>query len=316
MATPSAPSSSSGATTAISLADEALPKVKVHATAVFSMLNHFIRREGRENRVIGTLLGAVNPATNEVHVRDCYGVPFKESEAGEKLYVGMDEEYHKSMFAFHRRVTKREYILGWYASTTPQGALIIDQSSLINDFYTRKTEFGSPNPIHLVVDTSLVGDSVPIRGFISRPVKVGSASLANMFLELDVEVTLSEAESSAVYHMIHGQRGFASNGGFKTAAIVSTLSSERSRMAPALDKLLRTIAELQTYVDGVIAGKVPPVASVGVALSDALGVLQSLPAGELKGLLDEKAQDLLLVQYLATLTKTQIRISEKINALI
>jgi len=38
---------------AISLASEALPKVRLHATAVFSILNHFVRRTDRNARVIG-----------------------------------------------------------------------------------------------------------------------------------------------------------------------------------------------------------------------------------------------------------------------
>ena len=188
---------------ALSLADEELPQVKVHATAVISMLNHFVRRDNRDSRVIGTLLGVANGRVLEV--TDCYAVPFQESKGSEKLYVGIDEEFHKSMFSFSKRVNKKEQVLGWYASTTPSGALIIDQSSLINDFYTRKSEFGATNPIHLVVDTTLTGDDVKVRGFVSKPVKVGAANLANCFLELDVEVMMSDAETTALYHMIHGQ---------------------------------------------------------------------------------------------------------------
>ena len=188
--------------TALSL-EESLPRVRVHATAVFSMLNHFVRRGDHEARVIGTLLGTSNGKVLEV--TDCYAVPFQESKGSEKLYVGIDEEFHKSMFVFAKRVNKKEQVLGWYASTTPSGAYIIDQSSLINDFYTRKTEFGAVNPLHLVVDTTLSGQDIKIRGFVSRPVKVGSANLANCFLELDVEVVLSEAETSVMYHIINGQ---------------------------------------------------------------------------------------------------------------
>lgn len=308
-----APSSSSKSS-ALSLADEALPKVKVHATAVFSMLNHYIRREGRENRVIGTLLGSVAP-DGVVHVKDCYGVPFKESASDEKLYVGIDEAYHQSMYGFLRRVNKKEVILGWYASTTPDGALLIDQSSMINDWYTRKTEYGAASPIHLVVDTTLAGDSVPVRGFMSRPVKVGAGNLplANMFLELEVEVCLSDSEATAMYHMINGQAGPMK---FSRAVIVSQCSSEKSRLVPALERLLTTLAGLQKYCDAVVSGALPPSASIGVALSDALSALQSLPSDELKALLDDRAQDLLLVQYLATLTRTQLKISEKLSAML
>jgi hypothetical protein len=39
---------------AISLAEEAMPKVKLHATAVFVILNHFVRRSDKNARVLGT----------------------------------------------------------------------------------------------------------------------------------------------------------------------------------------------------------------------------------------------------------------------
>ncbi len=41
------------------MSDSALPKIKVHATVVFSILNSFVRRGFRDARVIGTLLGSV-----------------------------------------------------------------------------------------------------------------------------------------------------------------------------------------------------------------------------------------------------------------
>jgi hypothetical protein len=44
---------------ALALSDSALPKIKVHATVIFSILNSFVRRSTRDARVIGTLLGEV-----------------------------------------------------------------------------------------------------------------------------------------------------------------------------------------------------------------------------------------------------------------
>jgi hypothetical protein len=43
----------------VSLSDSLLPRVKVHATVVFSILNSFTRRTPRDSRVVGTLLGEV-----------------------------------------------------------------------------------------------------------------------------------------------------------------------------------------------------------------------------------------------------------------
>jgi proteasome lid subunit RPN8/RPN11 len=118
---------------ALSLKDSQLPKVKVHATAIFSILNHFIRRTPREGRVMGTLLGEVKE-DGTVEITDCFAVPF--TEKVEEAYVAIDQKYHTLMYAFHRRNNKKEKALGWYTSTTGQGQFIIDTSSLIQDFYS------------------------------------------------------------------------------------------------------------------------------------------------------------------------------------
>jgi hypothetical protein len=164
---------------ALSLKDSALPKVKVHATAIFSILNHFIRRTPREGRVMGTLLGEVKE-DGTVEITDCFAVPF--TEKVEETYVAIDQKYHTLMYAFHRRNNKKEKALGWYTSTSQSGQFIIDTSSLIQDFYSSECV----NPVHLVVDTTLLGDNMGIRGFVSNQVVVGEEVLANAFQEVRV----------------------------------------------------------------------------------------------------------------------------------
>ena len=46
-------------------------------------------------------------------------------------------------------VNPKETIVGWYATSMEGGAMIVDSSSLIHDFYASECE----DPIHLVVDT-------------------------------------------------------------------------------------------------------------------------------------------------------------------
>ena len=51
---------------ALALGDTPVTVVKVHPTVVFSILNSFVRREKRDFRVIGTLLGVVKDGQIEV----------------------------------------------------------------------------------------------------------------------------------------------------------------------------------------------------------------------------------------------------------
>lgn len=116
------------------LSSRAVSKVSVHPAALFSILDHFLRRndppapaakEGEDgaaapaaaeanpnsnakpNRVIGTLLGVVND--DEVEIRSCFAVPHNETD--EQVQVDMD--YHKQMFELHSKVHPEEVIVGW-----------------------------------------------------------------------------------------------------------------------------------------------------------------------------------------------------------
>jgi hypothetical protein len=62
-------------------------------------------------------------------------------------------------------------------------------------------------------------------------------------------------------------------------------------------------------------GKLESNSEIGIALSNALTILQSVKFDEIMELANEKSQDLLMVSYLATLTQTQLQISEKINSI-
>lgn len=126
------PSASAGIATARSL-----DAVQVHPVALFSILDHYLRRSDPEEeapqqdaegaaaaaaaatgtapassgaqpqRVIGTLLGTRNGV--EVEVRSCFAVPHHETSE----QVQVDMEYHKTMYELHQRVNPEEVIVGW-----------------------------------------------------------------------------------------------------------------------------------------------------------------------------------------------------------
>ena len=124
--------------------------VKLHPTVVFSVLNNFVRRSDRETRVIGTLLGTITNGV--IEITECFGVPHMEKK--DELFVAINKDYHKTMYNFHRRINRKEKIVGWYTTTSAEGALINDNSSLIHDFYSQECE----HPVHIVVDTTLAGN--------------------------------------------------------------------------------------------------------------------------------------------------------------
>lgn len=79
----------------------------VHPVALFSILDHYLRRPKDEERVIGTLLGT--RVDNTIEIKSSFAVPFQES--AEQVHV--DYDYLKAMFDLHQKVNSREIIVGW-----------------------------------------------------------------------------------------------------------------------------------------------------------------------------------------------------------
>lgn len=292
---------------ALALSDSPLPKIKVHATVIFSILNSFVRRNTRDARVIGTLLGEIKDGV--VVISDCFAVPF--TEKTDELYVAINQDYHKSMYAFHRRNNKKEFIVGWYTTTTVNGEFIIDNSSLIHDFYSTEVE----NPVHLVIDTTLLGDNISARGFVVNQMVVGEDTLANTFQEAKVDLELSEAETTVLYTMIHGQDAASK---WSSSEISTTIPSSTQRLEGAVTDLSKVFDDVQAYVDNVVDGKIAPSREVGIAIAEALNsfATQNAQSAAQQNSVQTKVQDLLMISFLSTLTQTQTLISEKLLEIV
>lgn len=285
--------------------EDSLPIVKVRASAVFSILSNFVRRGEKQARVIGTLVGCVNEG-NVVEITDCFGVPHQEKI--DELYVAVNTDYHKSMFKFHKRIYRRDAIVGWYTTSTPDGAQIVDNSSLIHDFYRGECA----EPVHLVVDTTLAGDNLGIRAFVSQPMVVGLSSFANMFLEVNVKVMLTEGEITCLHHMIHGQSGPL----FDSSVVFSTAGNEREKLIKSLEKLTTTIEQLSEYVDRVVSGKEEANMEIGMAISNAIDAVNQVRPSDFQSNFQGRVQDLVMLSYINTLTQTQIAIADKLSSVL
>lgn len=84
--------------------------------ALFSILDHYLRRKDEQERVIGTLLG-IRSDTGDIEVRSAFAV--LHSETAEQ--VAVDLEYHHAMYDLHHKINPKEVIVGWYVRQTLRG---------------------------------------------------------------------------------------------------------------------------------------------------------------------------------------------------
>jgi translation initiation factor 3 subunit F len=91
--------------------------VTLHPSALFGILDHYLRRTDAQARVIGTLLGtraADGANSGAVEVTGAFAVLHSETDE----LVAVDKEYHRGMLELAQRVNPREQIVGWYVRSS------------------------------------------------------------------------------------------------------------------------------------------------------------------------------------------------------
>uniref|UniRef100_A0A8W8KTX4 Eukaryotic translation initiation factor 3 subunit F n=1 Tax=Magallana gigas TaxID=29159 RepID=A0A8W8KTX4_MAGGI len=252
---------------------------RVHPVVLFSIIDSFERRNEDARRVIGTLLGSFDKGV--VDVTNCFCVPHNESEDE----VAADLEYARNMYELHKKVNPAEIIVGWYST----GSDVSEHSVLIHEYYTREAK----NPVHVTVDTGLKGSKMDVKC---------------MFTPVQVEINTYEPEKVGVDLI---QQGKSIGNNKRTVSMVSDLT-QVERACSNLQEKLTLVLE---YVEEVLANKIQPDTSIGRYLLDLVNNVPKIEPEEFETMLNSNMKDLLMVVYLANLTRTQLALNEKLQTL-
>lgn len=276
----------------------------VHPLVVMSVLDHHTRRQEGAGRVIGTLLG--RKYGDKVEVTNCFAVPH--AERGDEVAIGKD--FNRQMLALHLRSNKNEAVVGWYATALPDEELgdfkcIADTSSLIHEFYSSECE---DDPVHLVIDTSLKGNTVSVKAFKSTPVQVKGEPLANMFHEIKLKMRYSESEQICVDKMIEHQ--------VDEGSVYCGEDDSLNGLRISMERLLQMLEVASSYVDKVVDGSIDADDKIGRCIVDTLNSVPRIPTEDFDNMFNESLQDLLMITYLSNMTRAQLTIAEKLNAVL
>lgn len=266
------------------------PTAKVHPVVLFNILDHYTRRNEWQERVIGTLLGSVG-SDGSVEIKNSFPVPHTESAE----QVAVDMEFHRTMYDLKHRVNPKETIVGWYAT----GDSITEHSVFIHDFFARE----ATNPIHLIVDTSLNKLKIDVKAYVSVPLMIDEKMLGAQFQRIRMESKMHETERIAVDHLARAE--FHS----PTPALTTGLETLESSIV----KVLEMLDVAQEHVQGVLDGKSEPDQKVGRMLSDAVSTIPKIDAEVFEKMFNSSLQDLLMVVYLGSLTRTQLALAQKLQ---
>jgi len=261
----------------------------IHPVVIISVLDHHIRRNEGE-RVIGTLLGVVNDGV--VEIRNCF--PVLHSEADQ---VCVDMDFQNNMMELHHRVSAKEGIVGWYSSS----ADIDETSVMIHDFYGKRL---TNPPVHVTVDTNLTNYTMSVKAYTSTAITFNEKSLGSQFLPVPLEIGAFDAEKIGVDVLMKTQNGD------------HNLLTELESLQVSLEKLDSMLNTVSDYVNKVLEDKVEGDSSVGRFLAATVSVLPKIDPSTLEKIFNNNVQDLLLIVYLANLTRTQLQLSEKLQKIV
>lgn len=265
-------------------------RVKVHPVVLFQIADSYERRSQENHRVVGTLVGSVDKQS--VEVTNCFCIPHKEYEER----VEADIVYAQDMFELNKKVAPQENLVGWFAT----GNEITCQSALIHDYYARETK----DPIHLTLDTTLVNGKMTMKAYVFVPLGVPGATSGSMFTPVPVEVTATEPEIAGL-ELLHKTK-FMKVRSVEPMPDLTKISEASSKLESMLETLLK-------YVEAVIDGSEVADNSVGRTLWDLVQSVPKMSTVEFEKMLNSNLRDLLMVVYLAQLTKTQLQLNEKLS---
>ncbi|KAF2142564.1 uncharacterized protein K452DRAFT_226986 [Aplosporella prunicola CBS 121167] len=271
--------------------------VVVQPQAIFSILDHSLRRNPEQERVIGTLLGVRSEDGTEVEIRNCYAVPH--TETAEQVEVDMD--YQKQMLALHLRANPREVLVGWYATSADLNTF----SALIQNFYGQQGDGTWPHPaVHLTVST-VPGKDIEARTYISAPVGVTAERAADscLFIPVPYEIKYGEAEKSGLELISN-----AKDREDRTQGVLTDIES----LERAVEQVLEMLERVSNYVNNVLDEEATPSSALGQFLMNALSLAPKVDAADIERDFNNHIQDVLVVSYLANTIRTQIDLSNRL----
>ncbi|KAK9767308.1 hypothetical protein K7432_003003 [Basidiobolus ranarum] len=270
--------------------------VTVNPIVFFSILDHYLRRNENQDRVIGTLLGVRSEDGSEIQIKNCFPVPHDETQD----QVAVDMEYHRSMYELHQRVNPKEVIVGWYAT----GGSLNSYSALIQDFYSREVE--PFQAVHLTMDTNLTNDKLGIQAFTSSPIGIDSKAENCMFLPIPCEIKYDASEKSGLEVLSVTKESPKS---------VTSILSDMDSLENAIIKLQEMLERVVTYVDSVLEGKTPANNTIGRFLMDTISTVPKIDPSSFEKLFNSHLQDLLMVVYLTNMTRAQLSLANSLQNL-
>ncbi|KAJ9142245.1 Mov34-domain-containing protein [Coniochaeta hoffmannii] len=283
--------------------------VNIQPQAIFSILDHAVRRDIRDTqsaRVIGALVGVRSEDGSEVEVRSTFAIPHTENED----QVEVDVEYQKNMLALtlrgsssagaHATSSHRECLLGWYTTSHELNSF----SALIQNFFASPETGTYPHPaVHLTISTTTLDAPIQTRTYVSAPVAAAPESC--LFVEVPHRLLAADPADRAALESI-AAAGETEN---RSAPLASDIES----LARAMETVSGLLERVSGYVGEVLDEERDGNHALGQHLMNALSLAPKVDSVAVEHDFNNHIQDVLMVSYLANTIRTQIDLAQRLG---
>eukprot|EP01115_Flamella_aegyptia_P011315 TRINITY_DN524_c1_g4_i1.p1 TRINITY_DN524_c1_g4~~TRINITY_DN524_c1_g4_i1.p1 ORF type:complete len:282 (-),score=35.19 TRINITY_DN524_c1_g4_i1:321-1166(-) len=264
---------------------------KIHPVVIFSIIDHFVRRHEHQYRVIGALIGS--SVDNEIEIKNCFPVPH--SEENEEPLV--DKVFYNNMYNLYAKANPKEKVVGWYCT----GVDINENSAIIHEFFWNKI---GTSPLLLTVDTELKKGDMDVSTYIVNPLLFGNeTAFGSEFCRVPHSIASSSIDKNTMEILLKNKND---------PNAVTKPQSELESIDVSLSKLKQNLDTILEYVTNVIEGKEEPDSEVGRFLAEIFSSIPE-PDNNYNKILNNSLLDLLMIIYLTNLTRTQLKVAQKLT---
>uniref|UniRef100_A0A0N4TI36 MPN domain-containing protein n=1 Tax=Brugia pahangi TaxID=6280 RepID=A0A0N4TI36_BRUPA len=312
--------------------------VKVHPVVYLTIVDAFERRSnkpGANDKALGTLMGFYEK--NAIQVTNCYAIPFREQKEDTPE---LDDGFNQTMLMMMKRATPSEQPVGWFYTNADLSIHCLPYHDYYNRLISESSAKKEPPPVILLtVDTTFNSSDenyrMPIRAYLR--IKAGIPGTRDphcaIFNPLKVEfdafpgegVALSLVQSGTAYS--NKQREVVLENGLEQ------LEKSTGEMIIWLERLLKYVneASLGCYLFSIMLiqtesfsafhevlekPELPVDSSFGRRVMDIVSTAATHMSDEkLDVLVKTSLRDYMMISYLASLTKTQLSLQERLVAL-
>lgn len=274
--------------------DPASVSVVVHPLVLLSVVDHYNRvAKDTRKRVVGVLLG--NASRGTVDCTNSFAIPFEEDLRNPNIFF-LDHNFLETMFRMFKKVNARERIVGFYSS----GPKIKENDIKIDELMRRFC----PNPVFVIIDVRPDVEGLPTTAYVSvEEVESDGKQIQASFKHIPSSVGAYEAEEVGVEHLLRDVNDPS----------VSTLANQIKHKVSALGGLRAQLLEMKTYLENVLAGKLPVNNQILYNLQSIFNLLPNLNVDELVEGLLVKTNDMHLVVYVSSLIRCVIALHDLVT---